>query len=94
MGFVCVRCADQKVTTKLLGKQVLNTDVGNLISSFTRCKGCDGQENAVKFKTTMKKLPAFSFPWSVQLAKKMLRDKHLKKIHKPFYIDFFEMVQI
>ena len=90
MGFVCVRCADQKVTARLLGQQVLHNEVGFLISPFTRCKGCDGRENAVKFKTTMKKLPDDRFPRSVQLAKEMQRDKHLKKYINRFTLSFLE----
>ena len=88
MGFVCERCAEQNVTTRLLGRQVLHNEIGVLISPFTRCRGCDGRENAVRFKTTMKKLPAFSFPRTVQHCKEMLRDKPLKKYINRYTLSF------
>ena len=90
MGFVCEWCAEQNVTTRLLGQQVLHKEVGVLISSFTRCKGCDGRENAVRFKTTMKKLPVNSFPRTVQLMKEMLRDKSLKKYINRYTLCFLK----
>ena len=88
MGFVCERCAEQKVTARLLGQQVLHKEIGVLISPFTKCKGCDGRENAVRVKTTMKKLPDNSFPSSVQLTKEMLRDKSLKKYINRYTFSF------
>ena len=90
MAFVCSRCADQKVTGKLLCKQVLRNDLFKLINSFNRCKGCDGRENAVKFKTTIRKLPVHIFPQTVKHCKEMLRDKHLKKYINSYTLCFLK----
>ena len=89
MAFVCPRCADQKVTGKLLCKQVLTSDVFKLINRFNRCERCDLKQDVKKFKMILRSLPAFSFPHLVELAKGMLRDKKLKK-----YINRFTLMYL
>ena len=91
MVVLCPLCADQKVTGKLLCNQALQPDAFNLINSFNRCEWCDLKRDIKKFKAIFKKLPAFSFPHSVELAKGMLRDKPLKKYVNRFTLMFLKI---
>ena len=60
MTVVCPRCADQKVTSKLLCKQVLRNDMFNLINSFNGCKRCEDIANQLRFIETFN-----SEPWLI-----------------------------
>ena len=60
MTVVCPRCADQKVTSKLLCKRVLRNDMFNLINSFNGCKRCEDIANQLRFIETFN-----SEPWLI-----------------------------
>ena len=85
MAFVCSRCADQKVTSKLLCNQALQEDAFNLINSFNRCEWCDDIVNTRLFRETFN-----STTWLIlhhrrglQSIKTEINDKNINKyIHK------------
>ena len=52
MAVVCPQCVDQKVTGKLLCKQVLRNDIYNLISIYNGCSRCDYLRNIRLFIDT------------------------------------------
>ena len=81
MAFVCSRCADQKVTSKLLCNQALQEDAFNLINSFNRCEWCDDLVNTRLFRETFN-----STTWLIlhhrrrlQSIKTEINDKNINK---------------
>ena len=81
MAFVCSRCADQKVTSKILCNQVLQEDVFNLINSFNRCEWCDDIVNTRLFKESYNSTTWFILHHArtLQSIKTEINDKNINK---------------
>ena len=81
MAFVCSRCADQKVTGKLLCNQVLQKDSFNLINSFNRCEWCDDVVNDLMFRETYNSTSWFILHYrrGLQSIKTEINDKNINK---------------